>query len=152
MGFLSSHQGSWTGTNKFRLMPTDEPYADSATATVSVAAGGIVATIAYTWSHPETGAHDGLLVLGPDEEHGRVIALWGDSFHQSHAARAISGVAEESVVTLRSTYGGDWEWIITVDASDAETLRIRMDNVVPESAHPGVGAYWAMETELQRGA
>ena len=149
---LSDHEGPWTGTNSFRLMPTDEPHVAPATAQVSHGAGGQLALLRYTWSHAEDGGQDGLLVLGPDEEEGRVVALWGDSWHQSPAARTFSGSVEDGVVSTELTYGGDWRWIIVVDASDPEMLRLRMDNVVPASASPDrAGAYWAMQLDLRRG-
>jgi hypothetical protein len=41
------------GTNGFRLLPSDSLSEAPATGTVSLAAGGCVATIAYTWIHPQ---------------------------------------------------------------------------------------------------
>ena len=153
MGFLSGHHGSWTGTNRFRLMPTDEPHSAAATAVVSVAAGENVAVIAYTWSHPKDGAQEGLLMIAPDEEPDRLVALWGDSWHQAPAGRALAGAIADGVGTVGASYGGDWQWTITVDPSDPALLRVRMDNVVPQSAateEHSAGAYWAMATELRR--
>ena len=107
--------------------------------------------IAYTWSHPKDGAQEGLLTIAPDEEAGRLIALWGDSWHQQPAGRALAGAIDGAVGTVGATYGGDWQWNIIVDASDPERLRVRMDNVVPESAGAqSSGAYWAMDAELRR--
>jgi hypothetical protein len=135
-------------------MPTDEPYAASATAEVSVAAGGHLAVIAYTWSHREDGGQDGLLVIGPDEAPGKVAALWGDSWHQAPAARLLHGAIDGAVITVGASYAEGWDWNISVDATDAGSLRLRMDNVVPASAAAAQGqqggAYWAMDAELRR--
>ena len=72
------HAGSWIGTNEFRLMPADAPHIAAATADVSTAVAGSLSTIAYTWSHADDGAQDGLLVLGrssepPGSSHSGVI-------------------------------------------------------------------------------
>ena len=150
---LVGHADSWAGSNAFRLMPTDEPHRAPASATVSVAAGGLLAAVAYTWSHPQDGAQEGLLVVGTDEQPERAVALWGDSWHQSPASKSLSGTVDDGTVTVGYTYGGDWEWRIVLDATDPESLGLRMDNVVPASAAAGVhaaGAYWAMDARLRR--
>lgn len=136
-------------------MPTDAPHDASATAHVSSAAAGNLTAIAYTWSHPQDGAQDGLLVVGPDEESEGVVALWGDSWHQSPPPKVLSGAIEDGVITVSYEYAGDWRWQITVDATDAELLGLRMDNVVPESAATdgvAAGPYPAMVTDLRRGS
>ena len=84
---LAQHVGIWTGTNRFRLMPDDPPAEADATAQLSLGAGGNLAVLAYTWTHPDDGAQDGVLVLGPDESPGGVVALWADSWHQQPAAK-----------------------------------------------------------------
>jgi hypothetical protein len=152
MRALSDHAGSWTGTNEFRLMPTDPPHEAAATAEVSPAAAGQLTSIAYTWTHPEDGEQDGLLVVGPDDESEGVVALWGDSWHQSPAPKVLTGSVGDRGIQLSYLYGGNWRWEITVDPTDPDALYLRMDNVVPESADPGgfAGAYPAMETRLRR--
>src|SRR5512145_1460216 len=91
MQLLTRHAGMWAGTNRFRLMPDDPAAEASATAQLSLGAGGNLAVLAYTWRHPDDGAQDGLLVLGPDEAPGGVVALWGDSWHQKPAAKQLRG-------------------------------------------------------------
>jgi hypothetical protein len=153
MNSLAEHQGSWTGTNGFRLMPTDQPHVAAATADVSAGAGGNLALIAYTWSHPEAGEQSGLLVIGPGEAPGTAVAFWGDSWHQAPTPKTLLGTADSGVVALGYSYAEGWEWRITVDAADAGSLRLRMDNVVPPSvAAQGDGplAYWAMDADLRR--
>ena len=152
MHLLGEHHGSWAGTTRFRLLPTDAPHEGTSTATVTAGGGGTLTSLDYTWEHPTDGTQDGVLVLGPDADPDRVVALWGDSWHQT-TAQVLTGVVEGKAALVRCLYGGDWEWVITVDVTDADALRLRMDNVVPASmAGEGhsAGAYWAMDTELRR--
>ena len=120
---------------------------------MSIAAAGNLIQMVYTWSHREDGAQDGLLVAGPTEEPPGAVALWGDSWHQSPEPKVLVGRTNEGVLTVSYAYGGDWQWQITVDATNADLLVLRMDNIVPQSAATeGVvaGAYPAMVTELRR--
>src|SRR3954447_24879218 len=72
--------GTWTGSNGFRLMPTDDLYDAPATAALSTAAGGHDLVVSYTWAHPVDGPQDGVLVVGsPEDEQKVVTAAWGDS-------------------------------------------------------------------------
>lgn len=153
MRSLSQHVGPWVGTNQFRLMPTDPPYVAAVTAAVSTAAGGNLTTISYTWSHPDDGPQDGLLVVGPNAEPPGAVAFWGDSWHQQPEPQVLRGGLEAGLLIVSYAYGGDWRWQITVDATDADVLALRMDNVVPRSAateRVAAGAYPAMVTELRR--
>ena len=141
------------GTNGFRLMPADSLHVEAATADVSVAAGGNLTTIAYTWSHPDVGAQDGLLVIGPNGEPPGAIAFWGDSWHQQPEPTVLLGGVEDGLLIVSYAYGGEWRWQITVDATDPAMLALRMDNVVPQSAATeavDAGPYPAMVTELRR--
>ena len=152
MQLLTRHAGTWAGTNRFRLMPDDPQAEASATAQLSLGAGGNIAVLAYTWRHPDDGAQDGLLVLGPDESPGGVVALWGDSWHQKPAAKQLRGAAGHDTLTVGYAYAAGWEWRITLTADRPDMLRWRMDNVVPPFASgtaEGV-TYWAMDGELRR--
>ena len=152
MSFLPDHAGSWIGTNAFRLMPTDTPHAAAATADVSTAAAGNLTIIAYTWSHPDDGAQDGLLVVGPSGEAPGAVAFWADSWHQQPDPVVMPGEVQGRLLTVSYAYGGDWRWQVTVDGTDLDALTIRMDNIVPESAvgeEGAAGAYSAMVTELR---
>ncbi|WP_026911702.1 DUF1579 family protein [Patulibacter minatonensis] len=155
MDAFAGHTGSWTGTNGFRLMP-DDPLQDApAGAVVRGAAGGHLTEIAYTWSHPQDGEQDGLLVLGAGEAPGTVVGLWGDSWHQKPEPRVLSGTSAGRVLTVSCTYAGDWGWQVVVDASDPEVLHLSMHNVIPASAATDTmraGPYPAMWAPLRRGA
>ena len=108
MQLLAEHTGVWSGTNRFRLMPDDQPAEAEASAQLSLGAGGKVAVLTYTWTHPDDGPQDGLLVLGPDETPGEVVALWGDSWHQTPAAKQLRGAPADHALTVGYSYAEGW--------------------------------------------
>ena len=76
---LFDFAGPWAGSNGFRMMP-DDPLAEfPAAATVTIAAGGYLTSVAYSWEHPDDGPQDGLVVVGSAGEDGSLVAMWGDS-------------------------------------------------------------------------
>lgn len=153
MRFASEHRGSWTGSNGFRLMPTDSFSVAPATAEVSAAAGGNLVVITYAWAHSDDGAQEGLLVIGPPDEAGGVVAFWGDSWHQHPQPQVLTGAIEGAEVHLSYVYAAEWQWRITCDATEPGALRLRMANVVPESGATddlAAGGYLAMDAELHR--
>lgn len=155
MPHLKRHGGGWAGSNAFRLMPGDAPQDAPMQATVAHAAGDHLVQIAYAWHHPRDGEQHGLLVLGPGPEAGAVIALWGDSWHQSPEARALVGTADGDIARVGYTYSGDWRWEIEVDASSPDTLIVTMDNIIPSSAATDempAGPYVAMRAVLRPAA
>lgn len=121
--------GRWEGTNRLRLMPTDEYQASPATATVEVTAARFV-SVAYTWSDGDV-PQDGLLLLGGDA--GSAQGMWVDSWHTGPTWMTFSGAVEGDELRLRGSYpaesGPDWGWHIHVRAQDAT---ITMHNVVPD--------------------
>ena len=150
------HAGSWHGTNGFRLMPNDPQYHSAATAVVSQAVDGRLVSIAYSWSHPEDGIQDGLLVLGPDNsgtESSGAIGFWGDSWHQSPEPRVLAGAVGHGTIAVSYDYGSEWRWQITLDTSVPHVLKLLMENVVPASAGTDdltQGPYTAMLAELRK--
>jgi hypothetical protein len=146
--------GSWEGTNGFRLMPSDPLSEAPASGTVSLAAGGCVATIAYTWIHPQDGAQDGLLALGIGGGDNSITALWGDSWHQHPEVKIFEGTIDErGLISAGYEYADGWRWEIILDPTEADLLSLRMDNVVlPEAATAEIPAvaYAAMLMELRR--
>jgi hypothetical protein len=149
---LTDRAGAWAGANGFRLMPSDPLHDAPATAEVTMRAGGNLVAIAYTWSHPADGPQDGLLVLGPHGDAAGVSAFWGDSWHQSPEPRMCTGTGEGGVITVGYEYAPGWRWGITVDATDPASLRLQMENVVPEDAAEGRSAvaYPVMVMTLRR--
>ena len=153
MELFSRHVGRWTGSNAFRLMPADPPHVAAATADVSAAAAGKLTAIAYTWSHPDDGVQDGLLVIGPSDEEQGAVAFWGDSWHQSPAPTVLAGGFVDDRLVVSYEYGGEWRWQIIVDATNPDSLRLSMENVVPEAAATDTvapGPYVAMLADLRR--
>lgn len=153
MSALAGHAGSWTGTNGFRLMPEHPLHEAPATARVGPAAAGHLAAVTYTWSHPEDGDQDGLLVVGAGEEPGALVAFWGDSWHQHPSPRVLAGSSQDGVLTVGYAYSGDWRWEIVLDATATDALMLTMNNVVPASAAGdgmAAGAYPAMRAALVR--
>ena len=37
----------------------------------------------------------------------------------------------DATLELEGEYGGGWRWRVTLDPSDAQSLRMQMDNVIP---------------------
>ena len=148
--------GAWRGTNGFRMMPTDDMLEAPATAVVTIAAGGYDVVVTYTWSHPEDGPQEGVLLIGsPDEENQAINAAWGDSWHQKPSLLVLSGSLADGRVELTADYGGGWQWTISLDGSRDDRLVLTMDNVVPAdqaTADVLAGPYPVMVTELGRPA
>lgn len=134
-------------------MPADSPHAAAATAGVSTAAAGALTAIAYTWAHPVDGVQDGLLVIGANDESDGVVAFWGDSWHQAPHPTVLAGKFRDGLLVVSYEYGGEWRWQISVDATNTDSLRLRMENIVPQSAATeavAAGPYEAMLTALRR--
>ncbi len=148
VALLDGFSGSWAGSNGFRLMPTDDLADLPAELTVSRGAGGHLTSVSYTWRHPSDGPQEGLLVFGAADD-GTLTALWGDSWHQQPAPMTLSG--RDAIV--EADYGGGWKWRIGFDTADPSALRMRMDNVIPDS-HAGpdkpAGPYPVMLMTLRR--
>jgi Protein of unknown function (DUF1579) len=152
---LADFAGAWAGTNGFRLMPNDPLAEFPATLTVTIAAGGHLTSVAYSWQHPEDGPQDGLMVIGSAGGEGSLIAMWADSWHQKPEPMTLSGGHHRAggTVELSANYAGDWGWRIVFDGTDAENLRMRMENVVPADqagAEVPAGPYPAMVMNLRR--
>lgn len=151
---LSDFAGSWAGTNGFRLMP-DHPLAElPAGMTVTMAAGGHLTSVAYSWRHPDDGPQDGLLLIAAAGEDGSLTAVWGDSWHQKPVPMSLpGGSGAGETFEFEGDYGGGWRWRIVFGAADIETLRMRMDNVIPaDQATPEMpaGPYPVMVMDLRR--
>jgi hypothetical protein len=153
VNILETYDDAWTGTNGFRLMPDDPLEARPAAATLSHVAGGHLTSLHYRWEHPTDGSQDGLLLVWTDDRAETAHAMWGDSWHQQPAPMHMSGRFDETTIYLDAGYGDEFRWRIVVEATDAETLRMLMHNVVPakhaSNDIPG-GAYPVMVTELNR--
>ena len=141
--YLGPMLGDWRGTNRLRLMPTDEYQPSTATATVGVTAARFV-TIAYTWSDGDA-PQDGLLLVGGSPESAEPV--WVDSWHTGPSWMSFSGgVGEDGELRLLGSYaapsGPDWGWHIHLRPQDAV---LTMHNVVP-----GSDPYQVVELALDR--
>ena len=128
---LAPMLGRWQGTNRLRLMPTDEYQPSTATATVTVTAVRF-GSIAYTWFDGDT-PQDGLLLLGGEVEADGASGVWVDSWHTGPTWMTFTGgTADGDELQLRGSYpaesGPDWGWHIHVRPREAV---ITMHNVVP---------------------
>ncbi|HZL74194.1 MAG TPA: DUF1579 family protein [Propionibacteriaceae bacterium] len=151
---LPDSEGTWTGTNGFRLMPADPLAEFPARATVSHAAGGHLVSIAYWWEHPDDGPQDGFMVIGLADEGGSLVAMWGDSWHQKPTPMMFSGSrGTGGALELEGDYGGGWRWRVTFDATDTDNFRMQMDNVIPAeyaTAEKSAGPYPVMLMQTRR--
>jgi hypothetical protein len=133
---LADLLGTWTGTNRLRVMPTDPWVESAATATVARVADGAFLTIAYTWA--ESGApQDGLLLLGDGPTLGHAVATWVDSWHQSPEWMVLRGEVDDGPVHLEGRYSPDALWRIHLVPA-AEHWTMTMDNVMPGNDYPAV--------------
>jgi hypothetical protein len=151
---LPDSEGTWVGTNGFRLMPNDPLAELPAQVTVSTAAGGHLVSIAYRWEHPVDGPQDGLVVIGPVDEGGSLVAMWGDSWHQKPAPMMLSGSrGTGAALELEGDYGGGWRWRVGFVATETDSFRMQMDNVIPAeqaTAEISAGPYPVMIMQAQR--
>lgn len=131
---LAGFAGDWSGENVLRMMPDDAFSPSASTATVALAAGGNVATLAYTWADFDGAAQEGLLVVEDGPEPGQVEAIWSDSWHAAPRWTAMFGTSAEGRVSLAATYGeGDEQggWRIHLHLAVPGALTMTMENAYP---------------------
>lgn len=138
--------GSWSGTNRFRLMPDDEFASGDSTAVSQAEAGGWGWSLRYTWIHPEDGAQSGLLLVASPSDDGSITAAWIDSWHQKPYLQAFSGAVVDGQVQVTAEYAPGWEWRIEAGPdAESDDLRMVMSNVVPADQGESAGAYVVMD-------
>lgn len=146
--------GTWTGSNGFRLMPSDPLAEAPAAAALTPAAGGNLLVVAYTWRHPDDGPQDGLLVVSPADAPDALTAMWGDSWHQHPAAMVLAGLRQpDAELRFSGEYAGGWGWRILLAAPEQGRLQLRMENVVPAehaTTELPAGGYPVMIMDLSR--
>ena len=125
--------GTWSGTNSFRLMPTDDFHEAPAAAQLTTAADGHDLLLTYTWAHPADGPQDGVLLVGsPESDQQGVTAAWGDSWHQKPVILTLTGTLADGGLELTADYGGGWQWVISLDGEHDDALVMTMQNVIPD--------------------
>jgi len=132
----AEHGGSWSGTNGFRLMPSDPFYEATMKADVSSSAGALSPRSRTRGRTRRTGHRTGswssgrvrssLPWLRSGPTRGTRAAGPGSSRARWNGRRF--GVGYE--------YAPGWQWQITIDATSADALVLQTDNVVPTSAVP----------------
>jgi hypothetical protein len=137
---LAAAAGSWTGTNRLRMLPEDEYEASDSTALVQLPARGRFVCVTYTWSREGT-AHDGLLLLGDGEAPDSAVGVWIDSWHQSSRWMELRGTVDAAgSVSVDGSYPFGPEatagWRIRLEAG-GDAFLLAMDNIVPADAEPG---------------
>ncbi|GAB95032.1 hypothetical protein BJY21_001686 [Kineosphaera limosa] len=146
------------GEGGFRLMPDDEMAFGEASATVEAPAGGFALTLTYTWTHPDDGLQDGVLLVGsPQEGADTVEATWLDSWHQKPAPLHLTGALDGSALELSALYSGNWGWQIRLDLTSPQETVLVMRHVIPsealDQAPPGTqmpaGPYDVMDLRLR---
>ena len=115
-------------------MPNDEFDTADSTATLSVEAGGWATCLRYTWTHPEDGEQHGILLMASPDDNDLVEATLIDSWHQKPGPMNLVGTRIENTTSLHATYMETWGWNITVTLEDDQSVRMVMQNVVPEEA------------------
>ncbi|WP_134772107.1 hypothetical protein [Ornithinimicrobium flavum] len=155
---VSTSSQALGGDGSFRMMPTDAFAAGPASGRVEVHAGGHALLATYTWTHPQDGPQEGVLLVGSPEEDGTVRATWLDGWHQQPGPMHLSGSLEGDTVRLGATYADTWGWQVDLTLGRG-TVRMVMRNVVPEEAvaqapegtNASAGPYDVMDLRLTCG-
>ncbi len=135
--YLKSSVGDWTGTNRLRMTP-EEPYVDTpATVSISLAGRGRFVTVTYTWVHATDGKQDGFLVIGDADAQNAIVAIWGDSWHQSPQWMDMTGRQHPGGLSVEGSYAEDARWRNHLKPGDG-VLKLAMDNVVPGADYQAV--------------
>jgi hypothetical protein len=143
--------GDWTGSNLLRLSwLTLSDYHSSSRLSVAPVAKGKFLSFTYMWSH-ENVSHEGLILLGYDDQQEMATAAWVDSWHMSSKIMSCQGkIDEQGAIVLRGSYeappGPDWGWRIVITPKSGSGLQIVMYNITPEGAED-----LAVQADYKRG-
>jgi hypothetical protein len=126
---LKGVAGNWAGTNRKRMLPTDEYDSSAAEASISIVAGGAAGTVAYTWAE-QGQPQDGLLLVTEGHAPGSVVAVWVDSWHSSPRWMELAGTVDDAgVIRVEGAYDGG-RWRITLQGGGAGSqVGLTMDNI-----------------------
>jgi len=129
--------GEWKGSKRVFLQGEQGPvHASRIRMTIATAARNSFLMLAYTWKF-ETDPHEGVLLLGYDNEKQVATAAWGDSWHMSKRLLSCAGrIGRDGRFDVRGLYaappGPDWGWRIALQRVSAQALAIAMFNISPE--------------------
>lgn len=145
---LTNAVGLWTGTNAFRLYPTDSLTPLPSSVTVAKEANGWAVSVRYEWEHESEGPQSGTLLISQPDDTGKINAALVDTFHHKPHLGILEGRAITHGVIVEMEYDG-WGWTIEL-THDGSELTMTMCNVIPEGingAEPGpyvvMDARWA---------
>ena len=127
--------GEWEGTNLLRFEQDAPDRVTPSDLRVASVVGNKFLSFAYTWSF--NGApHEGLMILGYDNDQQQATASWVDTWHQSTKALMSEGVIhDKGEVDVKGYYGtpGEplWGWRTTIKSTE-KGLLLEMFNCTPE--------------------
>jgi hypothetical protein len=133
----NSLSGEWKGTKRVYLNGENGPVHESRSRlTIAAAARDCYLMLAYTWKF-EAAPHEGVMLLGYDEQQNAATAAWGDSWHMSRKIMHCSGeINGNGIFDVRGSYeappGPDWGWGITLGVKKPDAMEIEMFNYSPE--------------------
>ena len=134
----------FTGTNRFRMYPSDEYVGAESDAVLREVADGCGHSLEYSWMHPTDGPQRGVLLFGRPADDGVVTACLLDSWHQRSGPVTLRGVERHGRVEVGYEYGGGWGWLIDVGPT-SQGWSMTMSNVIPPDADGlAEGAYEVM--------
>ena len=129
--------GEWKGTKHVFLQGEQGPvHASRIRMTIAAVARDSFLMLAYTWKF-EADPHEGVLLLGYDDDNQVATAAWGDSWHMSKRLLTCEGrIGAEGLFDVRGHYavppGPDWGWRIALHREPTQALELEMFNVSPE--------------------
>lgn len=129
--------GEWKGSKRVYLNGETGPVHESRSRlTIATAARDCYLMLAYTWKF-EAAPHEGVMLLGYDEDGNAATAAWGDSWHMSKKIMHCAGqINAAGIFEVRGSYeappGPDWGWGITLAVTRPDGLELEMFNYSPE--------------------
>ena len=123
----------FSGTNRFRMYPTDEYVGTESDAVLRAVADGCGHSLEYTWVHPTDGPQSGVLLFGLPEADGSVTASLLDSWHQRTGPVTLTGRERNGRIEVGYEYGGGWGWRIDLGPTP-QGWSMTMSNVIPRDA------------------
>jgi hypothetical protein len=141
---LKALEGSWQGTNRLWLDPTQEPDVSQTEMRITPVLHDTFVKLEYTWSF-QGQPHEGLLLIGFKEK-GGFFAAWTDTFHVANDLMRFEGKPGAEGVVLGGTYKVDdspeWGWDIEIQLQGG-AFSFLMFNIMPDGLRmPAVEAIY----------
>ena len=144
---LTQHAGAWDG--RTRLTDPERNTDDESDSTLAIApvVGGRFVRIDYTWAY-QGRPQEGIMLVGSNPPAATDFVHWADTWHTGHTAMVCTGPARDAgTCAVLGSYaappGPDWGWRISLDLSEAHTIRLLMHNIWPDGKEEvAVDATW----------